>query len=154
MKPRVNPVPKGYHTATPCAIVHDAANALKFYEKAFGAKQRGCFKAPNGKVMHAEIMIGDSIIMLADEHPEMNARSARSFGGTPVSIHLYVKDVDALSRRAVKAGAKVRQPVADKFYGDRSGVLEDPFGLVWSIGTRKENVSLPELRKRMAAACK
>jgi len=152
MKSKVSPVPKGYHTATPFVIVHDAASALKFYKKAFGAKERGCLKMPNGKVAHAEITIGDSIIMLSDECPEMNTRSARSFGGTPVGIHLYVKDVDALSRQAVKAGAKVIRPLENQFYGDRSGVFEDPFGLTWSIGTRKENISMPELKKRMAAA--
>jgi PhnB protein len=109
------------------------------------------FAQPDGKVGHAEILIGDSRIMLADEYPEMGHRSPQSFGGSPVSIHLYVEDVDALASQAVSAGAKVKQPVKDQFYGDRSGTFEDPFGHVWHISTRKEDLSLEEMQKRAAA---
>jgi len=145
-------IPDGYHTATPYLIVNGAAQALEFYKKAFGATEMMRFPGPGGKIMHAEIKIGDSPIMLADEAPEMGARSPKTIGGTPVSLLLYVEDVDAWASKAVAAGAKVQRPVQDQFYGDRTGTFEDPFGHVWSIATHKEDVSLEEMKKRAASA--
>jgi len=145
-------IPDGYHTATPYLIVNGAAQALEFYKKAFGATEMMRFPGPGGKIMHAEIKIGDSPIMLADEAPEMGARSPKTVGGTPVSLLLYVEDVDAWASKAVAAGAKVQRPVQDQFYGDRTGTFEDPFGHVWSIATHKEDVSLEEMKKRAASA--
>jgi PhnB protein len=145
----VKPIPDGYHTVTPYMIVKGAAQALEFYKKAFGATELMRFPGPDGKVGHAEIRIGDSAIMLADEHPEMGARSPQSFGGSPVSILLYVKDVDALAKQAVAAGAKVVKPVKDQFYGDRSGTFTDPFGHSWTIATHKEDVTPEEMQRRM-----
>ena len=152
MTTKAKPIPEGYHTATPYLIVRDAASAIEFYKRAFGATELMRMADPSGKVMHAEIRIGDSPIMLADEFPEMGARSPQSFGGSPVSILLYVEDVDALFSQAIAAGAKVQRPVKDQFYGDRSGGLTDPFGHVWYIATHKEDVSPEEMRKRAAAA--
>jgi len=145
-------IPDGYHTATPYLIVNGATQALEFYKKAFGATEMMRFPGPVGKIMHAEIKIGDSPIMLADEAPEMGARSPKTIGGTPVSLLLYVEDVDAWASKAVAAGAKVQRPVQDQFYGDRTGTFEDPFGHVWSIATHKEDVSLEEMKKRAASA--
>lgn len=148
----VKPVPDGYHTVTPYLIIKDAANALEFYKKAFGATEIMRLPGPDGKVGHAEIKIGDSPIMLADECPEM--QGPHSLGGTPVSILLYVEDVDALAKRALAAGATVRRPVQDQFYGDRMGTFVDPFGHVWSIATHKEDVAPEEMNKRMQAHMK
>jgi PhnB protein len=145
----VKPIPEGYHTVTPYLIVKGAAEALEFYKKAFGAKELMRFPGPGGKVGHAEIKIGDSAIMLADEHPEMGARSPQSFGGTPVSMLVYVKDVDASANQAIAAGAKVVKPVTDQFYGDRSGTFTDPFGHMWTIATHKEDVSIEEMQRRL-----
>jgi PhnB protein len=147
----VKPVPDGYHTATPYLIVHDGARALEFYKQAFGATELMRFDGPGGKVGHAEIRIGDSPIMLADEHPEMGARSPRSFGGSPISILLYVEDVDAFVDRAVAAGGRLTRAVENKFYGDRSGCIEDPFGHVWHISTHVEDISMEEMHKRAEA---
>jgi PhnB protein len=147
----VNPVPDGYHTATPYLVVKNAANAIEFYRKAFGASEVMRLPGPGGKVMHAEIKIGDSYIMLADEFPEMGARSPESLGGTPVSILLYVPDVDVRFEQAVAAGATVQRAVQDQFYGDRSGTLVDPFGHVWSLATHQEDVSPQEMEKRFQA---
>ena len=147
----VQPIPDGYHTATPYLIVKDAAGALEFYKKALGAKELMRFPGPGGRVVHAEIKIGDSPIMLADEHPEMGARSPQAFGGSPVSICLYVEDVDARFNQAIAAGAKAVRPVKDQFYGDRSGTLTDPYGHTWTISTHKEDVSEEEMQRRMAA---
>jgi PhnB protein len=144
----VNPIPDGYYTATPYLIIKDAARAIDFYKQAFGATELMRFADPSGKVGHAEIKIGNSVIMLAEEHSEMGYRSPQTLGGTPVSILLYVEDVDARFRQAVAAGAKAMQPVQDQFYGDRSGTLVDPFGHVWTIATHKEDVSLEEVHKR------
>jgi PhnB protein len=149
---KAKPIPKGYHTATPYLIVKDAAKAIEFYKKAFGAAETTRMTQPDGRIGHAEIKIGDSPIMLADEFPEMGARSPQSLGGSPVSILLYVKDVDALTSRAITAGAKVVRPVKDQFYGDRSGSLEDPFGHQWHIATHVEDVPPEEMKKRAAAA--
>lgn len=141
-------VPDGYHTATPYLIINGAAAALKFYKEAFGATELFRMDAPGGKIGHAEIKIGDSPIMLADEYPDMGYRGPQAIGGTPVSIMLYVEDVDAVFNRTVAAGGKVKQPVKDQFYGDRSGTLEDPFGHVWTIATHKEDLTPEEIGKR------
>ena len=148
MAGKVKPIPKGYHSATPYLIVNGAAKAIEFYKQAFGATELMRFPGPGGKLMHAEIKVGDSPIMLADEAPEMDAKSPQSFGGTPVGIMLYVPDVDATFKQAVAAGAKVAKPVQDQFYGDRSGTLIDPFGHKWTIGTHKEDVRSDEMQRR------
>lgn len=144
-------IPDGYHSATPYLIVKGAADAIEFYKRAFGAVELLRVPNPEGKVAHAEIRIGDSVIMLADEHHEGGYRSPRSLGGSPVSIMLYLEDVDAVFARALKAGARAQREVANQFYGDRSGTLEDPFGHVWTIATHVEDVSPEELDRRMAA---
>jgi PhnB protein len=151
MTSSVKPIPDGYHTITPYICVNDAANAIEFYKKAFGATELMRLADPSGRIGHAEIKIGDSHLMLADEFPEMNFRSPQSLGGSPVTIHLYVEDVDAIADQAVAAGAKLVKEVKDQFYGDRSGTVEDPFGHVWYIATHKEDVSLEEINKHAAA---
>lgn len=148
----VNPIPEGYRRVTPYLIVDGAAAAIDFYASVFGATERMRMDAPEGRIGHAELEIGDSVIMLADEHPEMNARGPRSVGGTPVSLHMYVEDVDGVFERAVEAGAKSVRPVEDQFYGDRLGSFEDPFGHHWSVATHVEDVSPDEMSKRMAEA--
>jgi PhnB protein len=148
----VKAVPDGYHTVTPYLIINGAAQAIEFYKRAFGAAELVRMPDPQGRIGHAEIKIGDSMIMLADEHQEMGYRGPRTLGGTSVSILLYVADVDTMFDRAIKAGAKSQRPVADQFYGDRMGTLEDPFGHVWTIGTHIEDVSPEEMKRRMAAA--
>jgi len=148
----VKPIPDGYHSVTPHLCIMGAAHAINFYKKAFLATERMRFMEPGGKVAHAEIQIGDSIVMLSDEFPEMDARSPRSIGGSPVSVYLYVDDVDVTFNRAIAAGAKVKRPVADEFYGDRVGGLEDPFGRIWWISTHMEDLSAEEIGKRAAAA--
>jgi PhnB protein len=150
-KSKVKPVPKGYRSVTPYMIVDGATRALDFYARVFGAKERMRMPAPGGKVGHAEFTIGDSVIMLADEAPDMGARGPRAFGGSPVSVHLYVNDVDATVKTAVAEGAKVVAPIDDKFYGDRSGTIEDPFGHHWHVATHKEDVSPDEMARRAAA---
>ena len=148
----VNAIPEGYRRVTPYLIVDGAAAAIDFYTSVFGASERMRMDAPEGKVGHAELEIGDSVIMLADEHPEMNARGPRSIGGTPVSLHMYVEDADGVYERAVEAGAKAVRPVEDQFYGDRLGSFEDPFGHHWHVATHVEDVSPDEMSKRMAEA--
>ena len=150
----VKPIPDGYHSVTPYLIVKGAASAIEYYKKAFGAMELMRFQGPDGLLMHAEIKVGDSPIMLADEMPGMAYRSPQSYGGTPVSIALYVEDVDAVFNRAIATGGKVHRPVQDQFYGDRTGTLEDPFGHVWSIATHKEDVSSAEMKKRSEEAMK
>jgi PhnB protein len=147
----VKPVPDGYHTVTPYLIVSGGAKALDFYKRALGAEEQMRLEGPDGKIGHAEIKIGDSIVMLADEFPEMGAKSPQSIGGTPVGICLYVENVDARFDQAVKAGAKVERPVQDQFYGDRSGTVIDPFGHKWTIATHIEDLSPEEIGQRMAA---
>lgn len=145
----VQAIPKGYHTITPFMTVRDAARAIEFYKQAFGAKEKGAMKGPDGKVMHAELVIGDSIIMLADEFPEFGSLSPQSTGGSGTGLHIYIEDVDSAFDRAVKAGATVEMPVADMFWGDRYGKLRDPFGHKWSIGTHKVDLSVEEMKKGM-----
>jgi PhnB protein len=148
----IKPIPDGYHTVTPYLIINGAAEAIDFYKRAFGATEVLRMPDPKGRIGHAEIRVGDSVIMMADEHQEMGYRGPRSLGGTSVSILLYVDNVDTVFDRAIKAGAKSQRPVADQFYGDRMGTLEDPFGHVWTIGTHIEDVSPEEMQRRMAAA--
>ncbi len=147
-KTSVLPVPEGYPTATPYLCLKNAAVAIEFYKKAFGATETGRLTQPDGRIGHAQIRIGNSQIMLSDEFPDFGAVSAETMGGSPVKIHLYVEDVDGLARQAVAAGAKVVRPVEDQFYGDRSGQFADPFGYTWIISTRKEVVSIAEMQRR------
>jgi PhnB protein len=148
----VNPIPDGYPRVTPYLIVDDAAAAIDFYTSVLGATERMRMPAPEDKVGHAELEIGDSVIMLADEAPEMDARGPRAVGGTPVSLHVYVEDVDSVFERAVQAGAKALRPVEDRFYGDRSGGFEDPFGHRWDVASHVEDVPADEMEERAAAA--
>ena len=148
----VKPIPDGYHSVTPYLIMNDAAAALEFYKKAFGAVELMRMPAPGGRIGHAEIRIGDSPVMLADENLQMNARSARTIGGSPVSLMVYVEDVDAVVAQAVAAGGKLVRPVANQFYGDRTGGIDDPFGYHWYIATHVEDVPPAELEKRAAKA--
>jgi len=147
----VKPIPEGYHTATPYLFIRGAARAIEFYKQAFGATEVLRLEQPDGRIGHAEIKIGNSPIMLADEVPEMGYRSPQSLGGSSASILLYVEDVDALSNQAIAAGAKVLRPVEDQFYGDRTGNFADPFGHFWSIATHKEDISPEEMRSRAEA---
>jgi PhnB protein len=145
----VSPCPKGYHTVTPYLTVRGAAKAIEFYKAAFGATEVMRLDGPDGSVGHAEIQIGDSRIMMADENPQWGNRGPETLGGTATGLCLYVPDVDALFTRAVTAGAKVMKPVQDQFYGDRSGTVVDPFGHVWTVATHVEDVSPAELERRM-----
>ena len=145
----VKPIPDGYHSITPYLTVRDATRAIEFYKQAFGAKERGVMKGPDGKVMHAELTIGDSIIMLGDEFPEYGALSPQSTGGAGMGLHIYVDGVDAAFDRAVKAGAEVEMPVMDQFWGDRYGKLKDPFGHKWSIATHTKDMSADEMKHAM-----
>jgi PhnB protein len=149
MATKVNPIPTGYHTATPYLALNDCARAIDFYKKAFGAQEVMRMEAPNGRIGHAEIKIGDSVIMLADEMPGGTSRAPSSLGGTTAGLFLYVADVDASYKRAVDAGAKAEMQPADMFWGDRFGTLTDPFGHSWSLATHKEDVAPEEMRKRM-----
>src|SRR5262245_34064906 len=151
MPQKVKPIPDGYTAITPYLFIKGAGQALDFYKKAFGAVERVRMPGPNNTVGHAEIEINGSVVMLADEAPSMQALSPQSVGGTPVLIYLYVDDVDTVVNRAVGAGAKVLQPVQDKFYGYRSGSILDPFGHLWGVATHKEDVTPEEMQKRMAA---
>jgi PhnB protein len=147
----VKPIPEGYHSVTPYLIVRGASDAIEFYKKAFGATELFRFPAPDGKVGHAEIKIGDSPIMLADEYPQMGYNSPQSIGGSPVSLMIYVEDVDTVFSRAVESGATLKEAVQDKFYGDRIGSVVDPFGHVWHIATHKEDISIEEMQSRAKA---
>ena len=144
----VNPVPDGYHTATPYLVCKGADQAIEFYKKAFGATELLRMPGPDGKVMHAEIKIGDSPIMLGEEVPAMGFRCPQALGGSPVGIMLYVEDVDGLFAQAIEAGGKQQRPIVDQFYGDRSGTLEDPFGHIWTIATHKEDLSPEQINTR------
>jgi PhnB protein len=149
---KVKPVPDGYHSVTPYLIIAGAGEAIDFYAKVFGTTERERMRMPDGKIGHAELDLGDSVLMLADEFPDMGIKAPTTGGGSPVIIHVYVDDVDATFDRAVAAGAEVLQPLEDKFYGDRSAQLRDPFGHVWSIGTHIEDVPPEEMAKRAEAA--
>ena len=154
MSPSVKPIPDGYPQVSPYLVVDGAAQAIDFYTRVLGATERMRMGGPGGTIGHAELQFGDSVVMLADEHPEMGARAPRAFGGSPVSIMVYVPDVDATVKAAVGAGAKLVQPVEDKFYGDRSGTIEDPFGHKWHVSTHKEDVPPDEIARRAAAMAK
>jgi PhnB protein len=143
--------PDGYHSVTPYLIVRGGTRALDFYKKAFGATELMRLDAPGGKIGHAEIRIGDSVVMLADENPDWGSKSPESYGGSPVHLMIYVDDVDTVFKRSLGTGATETRPVKDQFYGDRSGTLADPFGHSWTIATHKEDLSPEEIQKRMAA---
>ena len=154
MKNTTKPIPDGFHTLTPHLVVKGASRAIDFYKKAFAAEEIRRMPGPDGKsIMHAELKIGNSRLMLVDEFPEMNARGPESIGGTPVTIHMFVEDADAVFNRALDAGAEARMPLADMFWGDRYGVLADPFGHLWSVATHKEDLAPEEVRNRMQEAC-
>jgi PhnB protein len=147
----VKPIPDGYHTVTPYFTVRDAAAAIEFYKTAFGAVETMRFEMPGGGVAHAEIQIGDSRVMFGDENPQWGNKSPQTLGGTAGGLCLYVEDCDAVFEKALAAGATVMKPMADQFYGDRSGTVIDPFGHAWTVATHKEDVSLDEMKARMAA---
>ena len=148
----VKAIPDGYPQVTPYLCIDGAAEAIEFYGKVFGATQRGDrMPAPGGKVGHAELQLGDSVIMLSDEFPDMNMRSPKAVGGTPIVMSVYVEDVDAVFERAVQAGAATLRPVEDQFYGDRSGQFEDPFGHRWSVASHIEDVPPDEMARRAEA---
>ena len=146
----VKPIPDGYHTVTPHLVVRGAAKAIEFYAKAFGAEERFRMPGPDGSVMHAELSLGDSVVMLGEEAPQMGASSPQTIGGSPVSLLIYVKDVDASFARAERAGCTAQMPPTDMFWGDRYGKLVDPFGHHWALATHKEDLSPEEMAKRMA----
>jgi PhnB protein len=148
----IKPIPDGYHTVTPSLAVDDAAEAIKYYKQAFGAKERMRMETPDGKIGHAELEIGDSLIMLSDPFPQASTKSPKEIGGTSASVFLYVEDVDAVVQRAVDKGATVTMEVADQFWGDRFGTVTDPFGHVWSIATHVEDVPPAEMEERAKAA--
>lgn len=148
------PIPDGYPVITPYLMVAGAAEAIAFYKRVFGALERMRMEAPGGRIGHAELTIGNSVLMVADEFPDMDCKGPRAYGGSPVTLHLYVDDVDTIALRAQAAGAKVIRPVADQFYGDRSGMFEDPFGHVWNIATHVEDVAADEMRRRADEAMK
>jgi PhnB protein len=149
-KARVQPIPKGYHDVTPYLSIRGAAQAIEFYKKALGAAEVMRMPGPEGKLGHAEIRIGGSRVMLSDEYPEMDFLGPQTRGGTSVHLHVYVRDVDSVVARAVAAGAKLLRPVDNKFYGDRTGTLQDPFGHVWHVSTHVEDVPPKEMKKRAA----
>jgi PhnB protein len=146
------PIPDGYPRLTPYLIVDDGGAAVDFYSSVFGATERMRMSGPDGKIGHAELELGDSLIMLADEHPDVGAVGPRSVGGTPVSLHVYVEDADDVFGRAVAAGATATRPVEDQFYGDRLGAFEDPFGHRWNVASHVEDVPPEEMEKRAAEA--
>ena len=152
MPKQVQPIPSGYHSVTPYLVVNNAARAIEFYQRAFDAKEIMRMDGPPGKISHAELKIGDSIIMISDEMPGTGARAPQSLGGTTVAIFLYFEDVDKVFKQATSAGAKVDMPLADQFWGDRFGKLTDPFGHSWSLATHKEDVAPEEMKKRMKEA--
>lgn len=152
MAQKVNPIPAGFHTITPHLVVRNAAQAIAFYKKAFGAEEVMRMPGPDGQsVMHAELKIGDSCVMICDEAPDWGALSPQSLNGSPVTIHLYVPDADAVYQRAVSAGARATMPLSDMFWGDRYGKLVDPYGHHWSVATHVEDVSPEECAKRAAS---
>ncbi|HVY18043.1 MAG TPA: VOC family protein [Rhodopila sp.] len=147
----VSPIPAGYHALTPYIIVEGAARALQWYADVFAAKEELRLEAPNGRVGHAEIKLGDSKVMLADANPDSGAEAPAKFGGSPVSLHLYVPDVDAVVAKAAATGATVKSQPENKFYGDRLGTIVDPFGHTWHVSTHVEDVTAAEIERRMKA---
>ena len=147
----VSAIPDGYHSVTANLVIKGASKAIDWYKEALGAQELYRMPGPDGRLMHAEIKIGDSVVMLTDEMPEMGGKGPLTLGGTPVSLMIYCKDCDALFNRAVSAGASVRMPLEDAFWGDRWGMVTDPFGHVWSVATRKKNLSVPEMKLAMDA---
>jgi len=148
----VRPTPEGYHSVTPYLFIKGAASAIEFYKNVFGATELMRMPGPNGQIMHAELRIGDSIVMLSDENPQMGALSPQSIGGTASGLNVYIANVDGVTQKAIDAGAKLVRPVKDQFYGDRSGTIIDPFGHMWSVATHVEDVPPEEMRKRMSQA--
>ena len=149
---KVNPIPEGYHSVTPYLSIKGAAKAIDYYKQVFGATELFRMAGADGKIGHAEIKIGNSPIMLADEFPEMEFVSPQTLGGSPIGLMIYVDDVDTMFNQAISAGATEVKPLQDQFYGDRSGTLKDPFGHVWTVATHVEDVAPEELQKRAAAA--
>ena len=146
----VDPIPAGYHSLTPYLVVEEAARAIEFYKMAFGAEELLRLEGPGGSVAHAEVKVGDSPLMLADENPEMGFRAPGALGGTPVTLMFYVEDVDQVFAQALEAGATALRPVEDQFYGDRAGTLQDPFGHIWTVATHTEDLTPDQLAERMA----
>ncbi len=146
------PIPKGYRALTPVLVVDNAVEAIAFYKNAFGAKQKSVMTGPDGKIMHAEIQIGDSMLMLSDEFPQMGSKSPKTLGGTASGVMVYTKNVDKLFDQALKAGASVLMPVTDMFWGDRYGKVADPYGHIWDLATHKEDLTSKQMAKRAAAA--
>jgi PhnB protein len=142
------PIPEGFHSVTPAIVVKDAAKAIDFYKKALGAQELMRMPGPDGKIMHAELKIGNSVIFLSDENPQMNVKSPQSLGGSTCTLNVYVPNVDDVFKQAIAAGGKESMPVADQFWGDRYGTLTDPFGYSWGIGTHKEDLSPKEMGER------
>jgi len=148
------PFPEGFHTITPYLVIEGAGAAIDFYKAAFGATELFRMPQPDGRIGHAELKVGDSVFMLSDEFPEMNVIGPKTLGGSAVGLLLHVSDADAMFAKAVSLGAQVTKPMADQFYGDRSGTLEDPFGHRWTISTHTEDVSMEEVKRRAAASQK
>ncbi len=154
MANKVKPIPEGYHNVTPYLVIKGAAAAIDFYKQALGAVEVMRMPQPDGRVGHAELKFGDSMVMLADEFPEMNVVGPKTLGNTSVALLLYVDDVDKAVERAVSLGATIKKPIADQFYGDRTGTIEDPFGHKWTLAVHLEDVSPEEMERRMAAMAK
>jgi PhnB protein len=154
MTTKVKPIPDGYGVVTPYLIIKGAAGAIDYYKKAFGAIETVRMSQPDGRLGHAEVKIGDAVVMLADEFPEMNVVGPATLGNTSVGLLLYVDDADATFTKAIALGAQVEKPMADQFYGDRTGTIKDPFGHKWTIATHKEDVTPEEMQRRMAAMSK
>ena len=152
MTTNVKPIPEGYHSITPYLIIKGAAEAIEYYKKSFGATELFRMPAPDGKIGHAELKIGDSPFMLSDEHPDLGHVGPQTLGGTSVGIMIYVEDVDTMFKKAISGGGQEIKPLQDQFYGDRSGTLKDPFGHMWTVATHVEDVAPAEMEKRMAAA--
>ena len=147
MRKAARPIPEGYHTVTPYLTIRDAARAIEFYKRAFGAQELMRMPGPGGRIMHAEIKIGDSVIMIGDIFPGMPGRSARSLGGSPIGLHLYVEDADGFVQRAIAAGATETMPLADQFWGDRYGKVADPFGMEWGVAEHVRDVSEEDMMR-------
>jgi PhnB protein len=154
MANKVKPIPEGYHSITPYLVIKGAAAAIDFYKQAFGAVEIMRMPQPDGRVGHAELKFGDSVVMLADEYPEMDVVGPQTLGNTSVGLLLYLDDVDKAVERAVSLGATIKKPIADQFYGDRTGTIEDPFGHKWTLAVHIEDVTPEEMQRRMEAQAK